>query len=104
MDGITERISKIWDKWASENDHWTIPITHKDYLNALRGEYHITVTCQKDIPREWYEPVKGKKLLGLASGGGQQMPIFVALGADVTVLDFSDKQLDSERMVADREK
>jgi len=41
------------------------------------------VTCQKDIPRDWYEPVKENKLPGLASGGGQQMLIFVALGADV---------------------
>jgi hypothetical protein len=34
-------------------------------------------------------PVKGKRLLGLASGGGQQMPVFAALGANVTILDYS---------------
>ena len=42
-------------------------------------------------------------MLGLASGGGQQMPIFAALGADCTVLDYSQKQLQSEQMVARRE-
>ncbi|HCA70142.1 MAG TPA: SAM-dependent methyltransferase, partial [Lachnospiraceae bacterium] len=40
---------------------------------------------------------------GLASGGGQQMPIFTALGAKCTVLDYSEKQLLSEKEVAKRE-
>jgi SAM-dependent methyltransferase len=31
------------------------------------------------------------------------MPIFAALGAECTVLDYSEKQLESERMVASRE-
>ncbi|GHV88086.1 hypothetical protein AGMMS50267_04460 [Spirochaetia bacterium] len=31
------------------------------------------------------------------------MPVFAALGADCTVLDYSDSQLASEKMVADRE-
>ena len=42
-------------------------------------------------------------MLGLASGGGQQMPIFTALGAVCTVLDYSDRQIEQERMVAERE-
>jgi ubiquinone/menaquinone biosynthesis C-methylase UbiE len=43
------------------------------------------------------------KLLGLAAGGGQQIPIFSALGARCTVLDYSEKQLENERFVAERE-
>ena len=31
------------------------------------------------------------------------MPVFAALGADCTVLDYSKRQLESERVVADRE-
>ncbi len=31
------------------------------------------------------------------------MPVFAALGADCTVLDYSEKQLESERYVSDRE-
>ena len=42
-------------------------------------------------------------MLGLASGGGQQCPIFAAAGAQVTVLDYTPAQLESERLVADRE-
>lgn len=32
------------------------------------------------------------------------MPIFSALGANCTILDYSDKQLEAEKMVAEREK
>jgi len=39
------------------------------------------LTPTKPVPREWFGDLKGKKLLGLASGGGQQMPIFTAAGA-----------------------
>ncbi|WP_312648778.1 class I SAM-dependent methyltransferase [Aminipila sp.] len=42
-------------------------------------------------------------MLGLAAGGGQQMPVFSALGAECTVLDYSQKQIDSEMVVARRE-
>ena len=42
-------------------------------------------------------------MLGLASGGGQQMPVFAAQGAICTIMDYSERQLASERMVAERE-
>jgi ubiquinone/menaquinone biosynthesis C-methylase UbiE len=46
---------------------------------------------------------EGQDVLGLASGGGQQMPIFAALGAKCTLLDYTPAQLDSDAMVAKRE-
>ena len=42
-------------------------------------------------------------MLGLASGGGQQMPIFAALGAQCTLLDYSFCQCESDRLVAQEE-
>jgi SAM-dependent methyltransferase len=47
--------------------------------------------------------MKGNKILCLASGGGQQGPILSAVGADVTVLDYSPKQLAQDEMVAKRD-
>jgi len=55
------------------------------------------------FPSSKNERLDGTKLLGLASGGGQQIPIFTALGAECTVLDYSERQLESERLVAKRE-
>ena len=91
------------DRWIEEGWEWGIPIDHDTYLKALAGEWDMLLTPTKFVPHEWFGNLKGKKVLGLASGGGQQMPIFVALGAECTVLDYSEKQLQSERMVSERE-
>jgi len=91
------------DRWVEEGWLWGIPVSHETYENAKNGVWDVLLTPTIPVPHEWFDDLKGKKLLGLASGGGQQMPIFAALGADCTVLDYSQKQLDSERMVAQRE-
>ncbi len=44
--------------------------------------------------------VGGKQVLCLASGGGQDSVAFGLLGADVTVLDLSDVQLERDRQAA----
>lgn len=57
----------------------------------------------KAVPHDWFGNLKDKKILGLASGGGQQIPIFSALGAKCTVLDYSGEQCEREREIAKRE-
>ena len=42
----------------------------------------------KKVPKEWFEKANGKKILGLACGGGQQGPVFAIKGYDVTIMDF----------------
>ena len=91
------------DRWIDEGWEWGIPISHEDYEKAQAGEWNVLLTPTKFVPHQWFGDLKGKKVLGLASGGGQQMPIFAALGAVCTVLDYSEKQLESEHMVARRE-
>lgn len=44
--------------------------------------------------------VRGKKVLLLGGGGGQQSAAFGFLGAQVTVFDLSDGQLEKDRLVA----
>ncbi len=91
------------DRWIEEGWEWGRPISHETYLRALAGDWDVLLTPTKAVPHEWFGVLHGKKLLGLASGGGQQMPVFAAMGADCTVLDYSEKQLESERAVAGRE-
>jgi ubiquinone/menaquinone biosynthesis C-methylase UbiE len=92
------------NKWVKNGLEWTTPpISHEDFLNVKNGDYDILLTPNKPVPKDWFPPLKGKKLLGLACGGGQQMPIFAALGADCTVLDYSDEQLANEKYVSERE-
>lgn len=99
----TEVNSRTWDKWAENGCEWSIPISHEKYVKAKSGEWGVYLTPCKFVPKEWFGELRGKKLLGLASGGGQQMPVFSALGADCTVFDYSDRQLEAERVVAERE-
>ena len=91
------------DRWIEEGWEWGIPVSHEVYLAAKSGQWDVVLTPTKPVPHEWFGDLAGKKVLGLASGGGQQMPVFAALGADCTVLDYSEKQLASEQMVAARE-
>lgn len=91
------------DRWVEEGWEWGKPISHEAYLDALNGKWDMVLTPTKPVPHSWFGNLKGKKVLGLASGGGQQMPVFAALGAECTVLDYSARQLESERMVAERE-
>lgn len=95
--------SKTIDKWVKEGWEWGIPITHEVFSDAKNGKWDMLLTPTKPVPKEWYPNLKNKKVLGLASGGGQQMPIFAALGAVCTLMDYSQKQIDSDLLVAKRE-
>lgn len=92
------------DRWVENGWKWGVPISHDDFLKAQNGDWQVVLTPNRPVPKEWFPELNGCKVLGLASGGGQQMPVFSALGAECTVLDYSQKQLDSEKMVAEREK
>ena len=94
--------SKTIDLWCSNGWEWGKPISHEVYQKAKKGEWGVLLTPTKHVPHEWFGDMKGKKVLGLASGGGQQIPIFTALGAKCTVLDYSGHQCESEREVARR--
>lgn len=99
----TEVNSKIFDKWVEEGWEWGQPISHEIFEKAKNGEWFVVLTPTKPVPKEWFVEMKNANILGLASGGGQQMPIFTALGAKCTVLDYSEKQLLSEKEVSKRE-
>ena len=109
MSKYTDINSAAIDKWVEDGWCWGTPISSEIYQKAVSGEWNVVLTPEIPVPHEWFAPflnsgkLTGTKLLGLASGGGQQMPIFAALGAECTVLDYSAKQLECEKIVAERE-
>ncbi len=104
MEKYTDINARTIDKWVAEGWEWGRPITHEMYVKATQGVWDVVLTPTKPMPHDWFPAsLKGLKVLGLASGGGQQMPIFTALGAKCTVLDYSSSQIASERLVATRE-
>lgn len=95
--------AKVIDRWIEEGWEWGQPISHEEYQKVKRGVWNVGLTPTKYVPHRWFGELSGKKLLGLASGGGQQIPVFAALGAECTVLDYSERQIQSEIDVAKRE-
>ncbi len=103
MKTYVEKNSETINRWVDEGWEWGIPTSHEAFLEAKKGNWDVLLTPTVFVPKDWFLPFKGLKVLGLASGGGQQMPIFAALGAECTVIDVTDKQLESERLVSQRE-
>jgi len=95
--------ARIIDKWVESGWEWGKPIDHETFLNARMGIWSVVLTPIKPVPKDWFCDFKNANILGLACGGGQQIPIFAALGASCTVMDISDRQLESEELVAKRE-
>ena len=95
--------AKTIDLWCENGWQWGRAISHEAYQKALNGAWDVLLTPTKPVPHDWFGDLNGKRILGLASGGGQQIPIFSALGAKCTVLDYSDQQCRREREVAERE-
>lgn len=103
-ESYTDVNARIVDAWVADGWEWGKPISHERYLAAQGGDWSMVLTPTRKVPRDWlFDEMRGRRVLGLASGGGQQMPIFAAMGCECTVLDYSEAQIASEVMVAKRE-
>ncbi len=94
---------EAWNRQVEGGNVWTIPVSPEEIAEARSGRWHIFLTPSRPVPCDWFPPLPGCRVLCLASGGGQQGPIFAAAGAEVTVFDNSPLQLEQDRLVADRE-
>jgi len=100
---IVEHNSAAWDRYSENEIEWSVPVSSEEIERARNGDWEIILTPIKSVPREWFGDVRGKDVLCLASGGGQQVPILAAAGARVTSFDASAKQLEKDRFVAERD-
>lgn len=115
MDKVSDIIKKnqrFWDDRVESGEQYTVPWLNLniDLINQFaNGELsgfnkpygkmnHPTLI---KIRRFLYSNLKGKKVLCLASGGGQQSVLFSLLGADVTVVDISQGQLNGDIKAAE---
>src|SRR5689334_3363232 len=102
---------KIQDLNKSAWDHavdggtnpYTQVVSAEQVADAKAGKWSLYLSDCIPVPKDWFPALEGCKILCLASGGGQQAPIFAALGAEVTSLDVSPKQLALDHYVAERE-
>ena len=87
---------------VNNNVYWSASATAEEMQNAREGKLSIRF-FDKEVPAEWLKDIKGKKVLCLAGAGGLQAPLFACAGAEVTVLDISEKMLDKDRKIAEAE-
>ena len=99
---IVKHNKSAWDNYVDKKDRWTIPVKEEELQNVRNGNWGIVLTPNKPVPKEWFPTLSGLKVLGLASGGGQQGPILATLGADVTIFDNSEKQLQQDKILSDK--
>ena len=93
-----------WDREVDSGNEWTQPVGPDVIARARAGDWSVVLIGYEPTPRDWFPAdLAGAAILCLASGGGQQGPVFAAAGADVTVFDNSPAQLARDDEVAARE-
>ncbi len=90
MDWIAQINRQRWNALAEANVEYSQPYLDFTLEKAARYVYRYGILQQ----------VAGKRVLCLASGGGQDSVAFGLLGAHVTVYDLSDVQLERDRQGA----
>ena len=91
-----------WNKQALAQNEWSKAVSSELINDAKEGKWDVHLT-PKPLNKEWLGEVRGKKILCLASAGGQQAPVLAAAGASVIVFDISGEQLKQDEKVAERD-
>ncbi len=100
---IFDRVERNIDRLAENDVNWSRPATAEQLQNARSGKLELLFGCDGAIPTEWLGDLRGKKVLCLAGAGGLQGPLLACAGAEVTVLDLSERMLARDREIAARE-
>jgi len=96
---IAEYNRNAWNQQSLEGCRWSTPWPDEWIERAAAGEWSVILTPNRPVPEWWfpaYPDLSGVRLLALASGGGQQAPLFAAAGAEVTSYESSDVQLEKD--------
>ncbi|MBR3764305.1 MAG: class I SAM-dependent methyltransferase [Clostridia bacterium] len=103
MENVFDQVQRNIDRLVEENVNWSACATAEQLQNAREGRLVMTFGEDGVIPAEWLGDVKGWKVLCLAGAGGLQAPLLACAGAEVTVIDLSQRMLDKDRALAARE-
>ena len=93
---------RAWDREVDKKSIWTDGLTEEELQKALSGTIEIRLTTFKPMPSSWLGDLKGRRVLAVGSGGGQQAILFALAGSEVTLLDLSGKQLEQDRKFSER--
>lgn len=94
---VEEVNARAWDGEEEKGNWWTKIVEKESIRKAEDGVLELRITTERFVPPSWYTPLKGKKVLSLCGGGGQQTPLLSAYGCAVTSLDISSRQIEQDR-------
>ena len=97
---IVAHNKQAWNAQVARGNRWTQRVGAEAVEKARLGYPEIVLTPNRLVPASWLGDLKGKRVLGLASGGGQQGPLLAAAGASVLIVDNSPSQLEQDRRAA----
>lgn len=99
---LTSKVESYWDTEVESGGSYTVPrldLTREGVETYAHGS--VEQPGFPIFPRSLLYDVEGKRVLCLASGGGQQSAVFGLLGAQLTVLDISEGQLRGDKLAAE---
>ncbi|PSR52717.1 hypothetical protein AHMF7605_03840 [Adhaeribacter arboris] len=91
MDAVSQQNKQLWNELARQG-----VVCSQPKLGLTPEQAHQYLNKHGFYPAS----LAGKNVLCLASGGGQQSISFALLGAQVTVVDFSQVQLEKDQLAA----
>lgn len=100
MTSIFDQVEANIDNLVENQVCWSQCATPEQMDAARNGELDLHLGISKSIPKDWIADISGKKVLCLAGAGGLQAPLLACAGAEVTVIDISQKMLDLDRRMA----
>ena len=106
MDEIAQTNQRLWDRMVDEGCGFTLPWLDldRDTVRLLASGDLVPVpdSLVEMYPVHLLAEVRGRDVLCLASGGGQQSAVFGLLGSRVTVVDLTEGQLAGDRLAAEQ--
>jgi len=104
QDEIGTTNERHWERMVSGGCMWTQPwldLDREQIRRYAQGQLDpVPASLVGLYPASLLADVEGKRVLCLASGGGQQSAVFGLLGARVTVVDLAEGQLEGDRAAA----
>ena len=103
MQDVFQQVERNIDRLVENDVNWSACATTEQLKQAREGNLMLTFGENGMIPADWLGNLQGRRVLCLAGAGGLQAPLLACAGADVTVLDLSERMLEKDREIAARE-
>ncbi len=101
---IRELNAAAWNNEVEKGSYWARIVSEDIIENARNGHPQLHVTVNRNIPEKWIANLRGKHVLVLGGGGGQQTPVLSAFGCDTECADISSSMLERDREALEKYK